>query len=77
MDGPLKKRYGLDLSVKLKPVMNVDDLLLVLTHYWARDTSSFPTEWQWVQLPMISITAAYTVPRPGSWSVLGGRGRKR
>jgi hypothetical protein len=43
IDGPLKKRYGLDLSVKSKPMMNVDDLLLVLTHHWARDTSSFPT----------------------------------
>ena len=46
IDGPLKKRYGLDLSVKSKPVMNVNDLLLVLMHHWARDTSNFPMEWQ-------------------------------
>jgi|SRR5579862_9455503 len=45
-------------------MMNVDDLLLVLTHHWARDTSSFPTERQRVQLPMILITAAYTASRP-------------
>jgi hypothetical protein len=72
----LKKRYGLDLSVKSKPVMNIDDLLLALTHHWARDTSNFPTERQRVQLPMVMITAAYTASRPGEL-VDAGRKRKK
>jgi len=45
--------------------MNVDALLIALTHHWARDTSSFPTERQRAQLPLILLTAAYTSSRPG------------
>ncbi|KAI9810031.1 MAG: hypothetical protein M1827_006729 [Pycnora praestabilis] len=60
-----KEKYRLDMSVKSKPVMGVDDLLLVLTHHWAKDKSVFPNERQRVQLPMILLFAAYTASRPG------------
>ncbi|KAG9238191.1 hypothetical protein BJ875DRAFT_492706 [Amylocarpus encephaloides] len=33
--------FGLDNTVKSKPVLGVDDLLLLLNHHWARDTSTF------------------------------------
>ncbi|KAI9858600.1 MAG: hypothetical protein M1813_007405 [Trichoglossum hirsutum] len=41
---------------------------------YARNTSSFPTERQRVQLPMILITAAYPASRPGE---LVDAGRKK
>ncbi|KAI9808022.1 MAG: hypothetical protein M1827_007547 [Pycnora praestabilis] len=63
--GPLKEKYRLDMSVRSKPVMGVDDLLLVLTHHWAKLKSVFPNERQRVQLPRILLFAAYTASRPG------------
>ena len=39
----LPRLYNLDLSTKEKPVMNVDDVFLVLHHYWVMDTATFPT----------------------------------
>jgi hypothetical protein len=43
IDVDLIRLYNLDLSTKEKPAMNVDDVLLVLYHYWAMDTATFPT----------------------------------
>ncbi|KAG9230108.1 hypothetical protein BJ875DRAFT_488278 [Amylocarpus encephaloides] len=42
--GPLIRDYDLDITVKEKPILSIDDLLLLLNHHWARDTSTFPTE---------------------------------
>jgi hypothetical protein len=35
----LVTRYNLDMSVGEKPVMNVDDLYIVLHHHWTKDTT--------------------------------------
>ena len=34
--------YNLDLTVEEKPVMNVDDLYLVLHYHWIMDTHLIP-----------------------------------
>lgn len=52
--GPLKEEFGLDPTVKPKPVMGVDDLLLVLIHHWAKDQSGYPIERQRVHPLSIS-----------------------
>ena len=44
--------------------MGVDDLLRVLLHHWAKDTSVFPHERQRVQLATIMLFGAYTSSRP-------------
>lgn len=44
--------------------MGVDDLLLGLTHHWARDTSVFPTEDDRLDVPTIMLFQAYTACRP-------------
>jgi len=40
----LKVDFDLDGISKPKPVVGPDDLLLLLSHHWARDESVFPTE---------------------------------
>lgn len=40
----LKVDFDLHSTSKPKPVVGPDDLLLLLTHHWARDESEFPTE---------------------------------
>jgi hypothetical protein len=45
-------------------VLGVDDLLLLLSHHWARDTSTFPTERHRVQFALILLILAYTGCRP-------------
>jgi hypothetical protein len=52
------------VTAKPKPVLGVDDLLLLLTHHWARDTSTFPTERHRVQFALILLLLAYTGCRP-------------
>lgn len=52
------------MSVKSKPVLGVDDLLLLLTSHWARGKFTFPTERQRVQFALILLLAAYTGCRP-------------
>jgi hypothetical protein len=42
IDVDLTRLYNLDLSTKEKPVMNVDDVFLVLHHHWVMDTVTFP-----------------------------------
>jgi hypothetical protein len=42
----------------------VDDLLLLLNHHWARDTSTFPTERHRVQFTLILLLLFATGCRP-------------
>ena len=60
------ERYNLDISTKEKPVMNVDDVFLVLHYHWALDTSTFPDERQRLQLAFLVLLCAYTGTRPGA-----------
>jgi hypothetical protein len=48
------------------PVMNVNDVFLVLHHHWARDTSIFPDERQRLQLAFLALLSGYTGTRPGA-----------
>jgi hypothetical protein len=50
--------------MKAKPVLGADDILLLLTHLWARDTSIFPTEDQRLTLETIMLLSIYTGCRP-------------
>ncbi|KAF7912284.1 uncharacterized protein EAF01_001305 [Botrytis porri] len=56
--------FGLDNTVKSKPVIGVDDLLLLLNHHWARDTSVFPTERHRIQFALILLILFGTGCRP-------------
>lgn len=56
--------YDLDITVKEKPVLGIDDLLLLLNHHWARDTSTFPTERYRVQFALILLLLFATGCRP-------------
>jgi hypothetical protein len=56
----------LDLSTKEKPVMNVDDVFLVLHHHWVMDTAAFPDGRQRLQVAFLVLITAYTVSRPGA-----------
>jgi hypothetical protein len=38
----LVTRYNLDMSVREKPVINVDDLYIVLYHHWTKDITPYP-----------------------------------
>ncbi len=49
-----------------KPVMNVDDIFLILHHHWVLDTSIFPNERQRLQLALLLLLSAYTATRPGA-----------
>lgn len=42
MKETLALRYNLDISVGEKPVMNVDDLYIVLYHHWTKDITPYP-----------------------------------
>ncbi|KIX08334.1 uncharacterized protein Z518_02990 [Rhinocladiella mackenziei CBS 650.93] len=52
-------------SVREKPVMDVDDVFLVL-HHWVLDTSVFPVERQRLQLALLLLLSAYTATRPAA-----------
>ena len=54
--------------MKAKPVLGADDVLLLLTHLWARDTSTFPTEDQRLTLATMMLLSIYTGCRPGELS---------
>ncbi|KAH6696617.1 hypothetical protein BKA61DRAFT_622814 [Leptodontidium sp. MPI-SDFR-AT-0119] len=62
--GKLTTDFELDITVKEKPVLGVDDLLLLLNHHWARDTSTFPTERHRVQFALILLLLFATGCRP-------------
>jgi hypothetical protein len=53
--GDLTRVFELDITVKEKSVLGVDDLLLLLNYHWARDTSTFPTERHRVQFAPILL----------------------
>jgi hypothetical protein len=50
--------------VKSKPVLGVDDLLLLLNCHWARDKSVYPTERHRVQFALILLLLFGTGCRP-------------
>ena len=58
--------YNLDVSTAEKPVMNVDDVYLILYHLWAVDTATFPDGRQRLQLALLVLLTAYTATRPGA-----------
>lgn len=57
-------RFNLERNTKAKPVLGADDILLLLTHRWARDTSTSPTEDQRLALATIMLISIYTGSRP-------------
>jgi len=66
IDGYLTKLYSLDTTAREKPVMNVDDVYLVLHHHWVLDDSVFPDERQRLQLALLLLLSAYTATRPAA-----------
>jgi hypothetical protein len=46
-------------------VLGLDDVLLLLTHLWARDTCTFPTEDQLHSLAAILVLSIFTGAWPG------------
>ncbi|KAI2791759.1 hypothetical protein POX_c04637 [Penicillium oxalicum] len=54
------------MSVGEKPVMNVDDLYIVLHHHWTKDTTPYPDGRQIIQLAFLLLVSAYTGSRPGA-----------
>ena len=65
LKGTLTDEFSLDCVVKSKPVIEPDDILLLLTHHWARDTSTFPTEDQCLALAALMLLAIYNDCQPG------------
>src|SRR2546423_15685414 len=66
IDGYLTRKYSLDTTTREKPVMNVDDVFLILHHHWVLDTSIFPDERQRLQLAFLLLLSAYTATRPAA-----------
>lgn len=66
MNKDLVELFNLDRSVGEKPVMNVDDLYIVLHHHWTKDTTSYPDGRQIIQLAFLLLISAYTASRPGA-----------
>jgi hypothetical protein len=60
----LVEEFNLRREKTAKPVLGADDLILLLTHHWARDTSIFPTEDQRLALATIMLLLIYTGCRP-------------
>jgi hypothetical protein len=60
----LEEEFELDPTPKDKPVLGSDDVLLLLTHLWARDTCVFPTEDQRHALATILLLSIFTGARP-------------
>jgi hypothetical protein len=58
--------YNLDASTSEKPVMNVDDIYLILHHHWVMDTGVFPDGRQRVQIALLVLEMAYTATRPAA-----------
>ncbi|KFZ16318.1 hypothetical protein V502_05162 [Pseudogymnoascus sp. VKM F-4520 (FW-2644)] len=57
-------KLRLDRTVKSKPVLGVDDLLLLLNCYQAYNKSVYPTEQHWVQFALILLLLFSTGCRP-------------
>jgi hypothetical protein len=58
--------YNLDVSTREKPVMNVDDIYLILYYHWVVDTAIFPDGRQRVQIALLVLEMAYTATRPAA-----------
>lgn len=54
------------MTPKKKPVMSVEDLLLIIHHLWVSNGCAFPVERQRVQLATLLLLTAYTSSRPGA-----------
>lgn len=66
INGYLTMTYGLDLSMREKTVINVDDVYIALHHHWILDVSIFPDGRQRLQLAFLVLVCAYTASRPGA-----------
>jgi hypothetical protein len=66
MSNDLAEQFNLDRSVGEKPVMNVDDLYIVLHHHWTKDTTPYTDGRQIIQLAFLLLVSAYTASRPGA-----------
>jgi hypothetical protein len=58
--GPLTDEFDLDLSVKDKPTLFVEDLLAFLHYHWCFDTATVLHERYRVQFPLLLLMTAYT-----------------
>ncbi|CAG7975891.1 unnamed protein product [Penicillium salamii] len=58
--------FNLDRSVGEKLVMNIDDLYIILYHYWTKDTTPYPDNRQIIQLAFLLLTSVYTASRLGA-----------
>jgi hypothetical protein len=67
INSELKVKFDLDMTSKPKPVAGPDDLLLLLTHHWARDESVLPTEDDRHDVATITLFQAYTGARPAEF----------
>jgi len=77
IDADLTRLYNLDLSTKEKPVMNVDDVFLVLHRHWVMDTATFPAERQQLQVAFIVLMIACTASRPGALVYVARNGKEK
>jgi hypothetical protein len=64
LDTLLAEEFSLRREKTAKPVLGADDLILLLTYYWAWDTSIFQTEDQRLSLAAIMLLLIYTGCRP-------------
>ncbi|KAM7211107.1 hypothetical protein V8F06_013503 [Rhypophila decipiens] len=62
--GHLTISYALDTTTNEKPVLNVDDIYLILHHHWVHDRSKFPDDHQRIQLTLMIQIQSYTATRP-------------
>ncbi|KAK4206310.1 hypothetical protein QBC37DRAFT_459804, partial [Rhypophila decipiens] len=62
--GELTLSYALDTTTEEKPVLNGDDIYLILHHHWVHDRSKFPDEHQRIQLALMIQIQSYTATRP-------------
>ena len=62
----LKRLYNLDTSMTEKPVMNVDDIYLILYHHWVINTATFPDGRQRLQIDGLELLIAGTASRPAA-----------
>ncbi|KAF7865656.1 hypothetical protein EAF04_005822 [Stromatinia cepivora] len=64
LDTILAKEFILKREKTVKPVLGVDDLILLFIHHWVRDTSIFPIEDQRLAFTTIIFLLIYTGCRP-------------
>lgn len=64
--GSLTDEYDLDLSVRDKPTLGIEDLLVILRYHWCLDTATVPHERYTVQMPLLILMTAFTASRPGA-----------